>query len=320
MIRLVIEPIELFAGVVPFFHVAERLSFRKAAEELGVSTAAVSKAVTRLEERLGVKLLRRSSRVVALTPEGKLFHARSREAVASVRAGHAQLARSRAQPRGDVHVSTSFILGPSLVAALPALAALYPELVVHVALEDRVSNLLAEDIDVALRVGARTTSALVSRVLHRPRWVTVAAPDYLARHAAPARPGDLARHNCLRFVDPRGRPAPWWFAGGADVAPAPHEVTGNLLLNNGDLLRTAAAAGLGVAQLLDFMVDGLVRDRRLIEVLGDHSAPGPPIHAVTAPERSRSANVRAIIDFAGAMFGQRSATPPAPGFPGSPRA
>jgi len=315
-----IEPIELFSGVIPFFHVAEQLSFRKAAEQLGVSTAAVSKAVTRLEARLGVKLLRRSSRVVALTPEGKIFHVRSREAVASVRAGHAQLTRSRGQPRGDVRVSASFILGPSIVGALPELAAHYPDLIVHVELTDRVSHLLAEDIDVALRVGARTSSTIVSRVLHRPRWVTVAAPGYLARHAAPARPADLARHNCLRFVDPRGRTLPWWFAEGPAAAPSPHEVTGNLLVNNGDLLRTAVGAGIGVAQVLDFMVADLVHDRRLVEILGVFSAPGPPIHAVTAPERSRGANVRAIIDFASAMFGpQRRNAPPAPIVPGPSR-
>jgi LysR family transcriptional regulator for bpeEF and oprC len=299
-----IEPIDLFSGVVPFFHVAERLSFRRAAEQLGISTAAVSKALTRLEERLGVKLLSRTSRAVALTPEGRLFHDRAREAVASVRAGHDQLARSRAQPRGDVRVSASFILGPILVEALPALSARYPDLVVHLELADRVRGVLAEDLDVALRVGARTASTLVSRVLHRPRWVTVASPAFLARHAPPARPADLARHNCLRFVDPRGRPVPWWFVEAPGEAPAAREVTGNLLLDQGDLLVAAACASAGVAQLLDFMVAGHVREGRLVEVLGAFAAPGPPIHAVTAPERSRGANVRAIIDFAAAAFGR----------------
>ena len=302
-----IEPIELFTGVVPFFHVAEQLSFRRAAEELGVSTAAVSKAVSRLEERLGVKLLSRSSRAVALTPEGKLFLARSREAVASLRAGHAQLTRARAEPRGDVRVSTSFILGPILVGALPALAARYPGLVVHLELSDRVRGLIAEDVDVALRVGARTPSMLVSRILYRPRWLTVAAPDFLARHGSPARPADLARYNCLRFVDPRGHPVPWWFTEAADGASHPHEVTGNLLVNHGDLLLVAASAGAGIAQLLDFMVGDLVRDGRLVEVLGAFASAGPPIHAVTAPDRSRSANVRAIIELATATFARLAA-------------
>jgi len=298
-----IEQIDLFSGVVPFFHVAEQLSFRRAAEHLGISTAAVSKAVARLEERLGVKLLSRSSRVVALTPEGKLFHIRSREAVASLHAGHAQLKRARAEPRGDVHISTSFILGPILVAALPVLTTRYPELVVHLELSDRVSGLLDEDTDVALRVGARTSSTLVSRILYRPRWVTVASPDFLARHGSPARPAELARFNCLRFVDPRGRPVPWWFAE-QDEAPSPHEVTGSLLVNQGDLLLAAVSSGNGIAQLFDFMVTELVRDGRLVEVLDAFTSEGPPIHAVTAPERSRSANVRAVIDFATTTFGR----------------
>lgn len=299
-----IDSIELFSGVVPFVHVADQLSFRRAAEQLGVSTAAVSKAVARLEERLGVKLLSRSSRTVALTPEGKIFHTRSREAVASLRAGHAQLTQTRARPRGDVHISTSFILGPIVVAGLPLLAARYPDLVVHLELSDRVSGLLAEGIDVALRVGARTSSTLVSRVLYRPRWVTVAAPDFVARHGTPARPADLARYNCLRFVDPRGRPVPWWFAEPDHAAPASHVVTGNMLVNNGELLLAAVSSGTGLAQLLDFMVTDLVRDGRLVEVLGAFASEGPTIHAVTAPERSRAANVRAIIDFATATFGR----------------
>lgn len=297
-----IEPTELFAGVVPFFHVAEQLSFRRAADALGISTAAVSKAVTNLEARLGVKLLVRSSRAVALTPEGKLFHARARDAVASVQAGHAQLAHSRTQARGVVRISTSFILGPVVVASLPALTARYPELVVHLALTDRVSGLLAEEIDVALRVGARTPSALVSRVLYEPRWVTVASPDFLARHGTPARPADLARYRCARFVDPRGRPVPWWFADSANAAAAPLEVAGSLLVDQGELLLVAALAGVGVAQLFDFMVADHVRDGRLVAILEDFAAPGPPLHAVSTPERSRSANVRAVVDHAATTF------------------
>jgi DNA-binding transcriptional LysR family regulator len=301
-----IEPVELFTGVVPFFHVAEQLSFRRAADELGVSAAAVSKAVARLEERLGVKLLSRSSRAVALTPEGRIFLARSREAVASLRAGHAQLARGRGVPRGDVRVSTSFILGPIVVGELPGLAARYPELVVHLELSDRLRPLVAEDLDVALRVGARTASTLVSRVLFRPRWITLAAPEYLARHGTPARPADLARYSCLRFVHPRGQPVPWWFADAPGGPGRAYEVAGNLLVNHGDLLLVGATAGAGIVQVLDFMVGDLVRDGRLVEVLGGFAAAGPPIHAVSTRDRRRSANVRAIVEMAAAAFARLS--------------
>jgi DNA-binding transcriptional LysR family regulator len=221
--------------------------------------------------------------------------------VASVRAGIAQLTRARGEPRGDVRVSASPILGPIVVGALPGLAARYPELIVHLELTDRMAGLVEEEIDVALRVGARTSSGLVSRIVYRPRWVTVGSPGLLARHGSPAQPSDLARFNCLRFVDPRGRAVPWWFAepGGE---PRPHDVRGNLLVDHGDLLLVAAATGGGLAQVFDFMVADLVRDGRLVEVLGAFAAPGPPIHAVTAADRSRSANVRAIVELATTTF------------------
>lgn len=296
------SPTELFTGVVPFLHVAEHLSFRRAGEQLGISTAAVSKAVARLEERLGTKLLARSSRTVALTPEGRVFLERSREAVGSMQAAEAQLARSRSQPRGDVRVSLSFILGPIVVAGLPALTARYPELAVHLEVTDRVSALLGENVDVALRVGARTESSLVSRVLYRPRWVTVASPSLLARHPAPAEPAELVHHNCVRFVDPRGQAVPWWFAEAPDAPPRALAVRGNLAIDQGELLLAAAIAGAGVAQLLDFMVADALRDGRLVEVLAPFACAGPTIHAVTAADRRKSPNIRAVVEHAAATF------------------
>lgn len=290
------DPSELFTGLVPFVTVADTLSFRKAADKLGVSTAAISKSISRLEDRLGTKLLSRSSRAVALTPEGKLFLARGREAIASLEHGHAQLARSRAQPRGDLRISSSPILGPLITAALPKLTASYPELVVHLELSDQVRGLIAEDIDVALRVGARSSSGLISKVLRRPRWVTVVAPSYLARRVRPQTPADLAGHDCVRFVDPRGKPTPWWFDG------KEHAVTGNLLVSPGTLLLEAALAGAGIAQVLDLMVGESIRDGRLLELLPEYACEGPTIHAVSAPERQRSANVKAFVDFASAVF------------------
>ncbi|MCL4225842.1 MAG: LysR family transcriptional regulator [Myxococcales bacterium] len=298
---MTISPPDLFAGVVPFVHVAEALSFRRAAEQLGLSTAAVSKAVAALEERVGAKLLSRTSRAVALTPEGKAFLDRCREAVASVAAGRARLAGARDQPRGEVRITTSFILGPTLVRGLPALLGRHPELRVRLLFTDRVTGLLAEDVDVALRVGARAPSRLRSRVLLRPRWTTVATPGFVARHGAPASPAELSRLNCVRFVGPGGRPPPWWFAG-ADGRPAPLSPGGNLVVDQGERLLDAALAGVGVAQVLDFMVAAALRDGQLVELLPRHACAGPPIHAVATPERARAASVRAVIDYAAALF------------------
>jgi LysR family transcriptional regulator for bpeEF and oprC len=295
------ERSELFVGVVPFVEVAERSSFRRAAEALGVSTAAVSKAVAALEERVGVKLLSRTSRAVALTPEGRAFLDRCREAVASVQAGRDQLAGARGLPRGEVRVSSSFILGRVIVEGLPVLAARYPELRLRLSLTDRIAGMPTDDVDVALRVGARTASGLRSRVLLRPRWVTVVAPGLVGRLGAPASPADLARHNCLRFVGPGGKPAPWWFAGD-DGEPVAYAPDGNFMVDQGDLLLDAVIAGLGVAQVLDFMAAPALRDRRVVEVLSRHACAGPPIHAVTTPERGRAAAVRAVVDFVAARF------------------
>ncbi len=292
---------ELFAGVVPFVQVAERSSFRRAAEALGVSTAAVSKAVARLEERVGVKLLSRTSRAVALTPEGRAFLDRCREAVASVQAGREQLAGARGLPRGEVRVSSSFILAGVIVDGLPVLAARFPELRLHLSFTDRIAGMPADDVDVALRVGARVASTLKSRVLLRPRWVTVAAPGLVGRLGAPSTPADLGRYNCLRFVGPGGKPVPWWFAGD-DGEPVAHAPDGNLVVDQGDVLLDAAIAGVGVSQVLDFMAAPALRDRRVVEVLSRHACAGPLIHAVTTPERGRAAAVRAVVDYLAGRF------------------
>jgi DNA-binding transcriptional LysR family regulator len=292
---------ELFSGVLPFFHAAEALSFRRAAERMGISTAAVSKAVLKLEERLGVKLLARSSRAVTLTPEGALFRERCRDAIANMRAARDAVSRAHTSPRGEVHVSASLILGRLIVRELPRLAARHPRLAVRLSMSDRVSRLLEEGIDVALRVGARESSGLKSRLLLRPRWVTVASPELLARVGAPGRPEDVERLPCLVFVRPGGRAQPWEFAdeGGRRRRV---EVRAALRVDHGECLVEAALAGLGVAQVLDFMVVGHLRDGRLVETLAARSAEGPPIHAVAAPDRAKSPNARAFLEFVGEVF------------------
>lgn len=289
---------DLFTGVVPFVVTAEERGFRRAAQRLGVSAAAVSKAVLRLEERLGVRLLERTSRSVTLTQEGALFLTRCREAVNNLQAGRDQLSASRRQPRGEVVVSTSFILGPVLLPQLPVLAQRYPALSLRLDLTDRLVRLVDEGVDVALRVGALEDSRLVTARLRECRWMTLGAPSYLARHGAPQKPEDLALHNCVRFVAPDGRPRDWVFRGGAV------SVRGNLLLNLGTHLQDAAVAGVGLCQVLDFMAQEDLRQGRLLEVLADHAAQGPPIHAVATAGRMRSPNVRAVLEWARPLFGR----------------
>ena len=297
-----IENQQLFAGIEAFFHVAETRSFRSAAEEQGVSTAAVSKAVKRLEDRVGVKLLARTSRSVTLTPEGAQYLERCREAIAVMQSARTQLSQSRRQPSGELKVSASLILGPVLVPELSQLAVRYPKLSLRLAFSDRVSRLVEEGIDVALRVGARESSSLVSRRLLGTRWVTVASPAFVARHGAPTTPTALAQLNCVRFIQPNGKPRDFAFRDALSGREQVQPVRGNLALDHGGHLIDAAQAGHGVAQVLDFMVRGALASGALLELLPTYAAAGPDVHAVMAPERSKSQSVRALLDLLTEIF------------------
>ncbi len=286
---------DLFAGVLPFVRAAEERSFGRAAASLGVTTAAVSKAVRRLEEDLGVRLLDRSSRVVSLTREGEVFLERCQSAVLNVRGARDAIEGIRREPHGEISATFPFILAPFVVSSLPRLGAQYPRLSFRFDVSDRVVRLGRETYDVAVRMGELDDSTLVSRLLRRTRWVTVASPSYLARAGEPKTASDLGAHNCLRFVAPNGKPAEWTFSDGK--RPRSFAPEGNLLIDHGAYLLDAAAAGMGVCQVLDFMVAERVDAGELVEVLSSASAKGPDVRAVTSAARSTSANVRAFIAF-----------------------
>lgn len=285
-----------FSGVVPFVHVAEERSFRRAAVRLGVTTAAVSKAISKLEAGLGVALLSRTSRSVALTPEGEAYLVRCREALGAIRDAREQVARTRGVAEGPLRVTVSVIIARVVISELARFTQRNPHVTLHLSVTDRVVKLGEEEVDVAIRTGELDDSSLVARKLHAPRWVTVASPAYLARRGTPSTPNDLASFETLRFVTPRGKARVFAFTSG-NV-----ETTGPLFVDNGDLLVHAAASGVGVAQVLDFMVDDAIRDGRLVEVLRDYAIAGPTIHAVTPSRRKNVPRVRAFLDFAADLF------------------
>ncbi len=287
---------DLFDGIIPFVHAAEERSFRRAAERLGVTPAAISKAVQRLEARLGVRLLERTTRQVRLTDEGALYVARCREAMRQVEAGRESIARARGVPRGELTVSLPFVLGASLLRLLPRFTALYPGLQVHLRLSDRRSRLVDERVDVAIRVGELKDAALIARRILSTRWVTVAAPAYLSRRGAPERPEVLADHECLTFRSPRGKLVPWTFRG-EDGGVRTLTVSGSVDVDQGELLVTGALAGLGIAQAFSFMTEEHIQGGRLLEVLRPFAAEGPAIHALFLPSQRSSPKVRAFVDF-----------------------
>ncbi|GAB4564961.1 MAG: LysR family transcriptional regulator [Haliangiales bacterium] len=286
---------DLFVGVMPFVYAAQERSFRRAAERLGITPAAVSKAVQRLETELGVQLLNRTTRRVELSPEGELYLARCQEAIAQVQAGRQRLEMARRDPRGELTVSLPPILGQLVVSRIVRFTGRYPHLEVHLRFTDRVSRMIDEGIDVALRMGVLADSTLAARRLMQTRWATVAAPGYLARRGTPHKLDALNEHDCVVFRGPRGAAVPWSFAAGEGIERK--RVTPRLVMDQGDLLLEAAIAGVGICQVLDFMIGDAVRAGRVVEILRDVAAPGPDIHAVFLSGQRTSPRIRAFLDF-----------------------
>lgn len=295
-----------FSGIEPFVAVAETRSFRGAAARLGVSAAAVSKALRRLEEELGVPLLQRTTRHVSVTPEGEALLVHAREALDRLAAGLDRVARARGLAEGPLRVSLSPVLGRLVVGALPRLLQRHPGLVPDLSVTDRIVSLAEDEVDVAVRIGRLEDSSLIARRLGAARWVTVASPAYLARRGEPATPDDLEGHACLKYAPLRGGVVEWTFAlhgKGADGVRTPT----SLRIDNGDALVDAALAGLGIAQVFDWMAAEAVREGRLVEVLADFAAPGPPITALTLPGRQDVPRVAAFLAFLQDLLGARPA-------------
>ncbi len=285
-------PLDLFSGVVPFVVAAEAGSIRGAAERLGVTPSAVTKAVQRLEQRLGVRLLMRTSRSVRPTDEGETILACYRDAVTRGLAAQDFASSAQRRPQGLLRASASRTLARELIApALPKLFDRYPGLQLQITFIDRLVRFAKENVDVAVRIGELDDLDAKRWVLASTRWVTVASPAYLARSGAPRTPADLTDHACLRFLAPDGRPRDWTY-GDALV-----RVQGSLLTDDGAALVAAAEAGAGLVQAMDFMVVRAIAEGRLVEVLEPFTTAGPPIQAVAAPGRHRSPRVRAFVAF-----------------------
>jgi DNA-binding transcriptional LysR family regulator len=285
------------ARIAPFVHTAERRSFRLAAAHLGVTPTAVSKAVGLLEEELGVRLLNRTSRHVSLTPEGEVYLRHCREALDRLQSGHDLVTRAAKLAQGTLRVSASPVFARALVGALDRLLGRHSRLQLHLSFSDRTLDLAEHGIDLVLRIGGATDSALVGRRLRTPRWVTVASPNYLARAGEPRSIEDLGAHRCLQFARPSGKVAAWQFRTGELVANAP------VLLDNGDALVDGAVAGIGIAQVFDFMVKEPIRRGELRTVLDELACDGPPVHALCLPARRRVPKIRAFMDFAVDVLG-----------------
>jgi DNA-binding transcriptional LysR family regulator len=284
-----LDSLALFAAIV------EAGGVSAAARQLRRSKAAVSKGLAALEARLGARLLDRSTRRQRLTEAGALFHERALRLLEDLDAAEAAVGQLQATPRGLLRVAAPLSFGVGRLASLlPEFLALYPEVSVEAQFEDRYLDLLAERIDVALRIGSLTDSSLMSRRICPVARHVVASPSYLARHPAPTRPAELAAHACLHYTLSLPLDS-WAFEGAGGIKSTP--IKARLAANNGDVLAMAAIEGAGIALLPDFIVAEALADGRLVTLDLGVAPTGVAIHAVWPAGRLTPAKTRVFIDF-----------------------
>jgi DNA-binding transcriptional LysR family regulator len=285
-----------FEGLAIFAKVVELRSFSAAANELALSKATISKAVTRVEDRLGARLFNRTSRRLALTDAGRQLAERAAEILAAGEAAESEALAMAATPRGLVRMAAPMSFGlREVTPLLPEFFNTYPEVSVDLHLSDAQVDLIGEGFDIAVRIAALPDSSLVARRLCPMKSMTVAAPSYLERRGRPTHPLHLAEHDCLRYAY-LTTPDLWRFTNtaGEEVSVRPN---GRLRVNNGDAMLPALVDGRGIAVLPEFIVGEAVRTKQLEVLIPDWSMSKAGLHLVTPSAGPRPARVEALLEF-----------------------
>lgn len=292
------------SGIAVFAAVVEAGSFTAAAEKMGQSKSAVSKQVTRLEQRLGAQLIARTTRRLNLTEVGQAFYERCRRIIAEAEEAELAVTHLQERPRGRLRVTAPVSFGIThLARALPDFMAQFPEVKVFMDFSDRRVDILEEGFDMAVRIGVLEDSSLIAKRIAETRRPILASKDYWDRMGQPDHPKDLETHNCLIYTY-LSAPNSWTFKDPDDPKGAgiSVRVSGTLTSNNGNALALAAAAGLGIVNSPTFICADSIRNGDLISAL-DAFEPDPiGIYALYPPNRHLSAKVRAFVDFLVARY------------------
>lgn len=291
--------LDLFAV---FARVAETGSFSKAARDLGLSKATVSKRVAELEAALGVALVSRTTRRAALTEAGERALVRAQRIVEEADAARDEAVEARAAPKGRLRVAAPITFGVRYLAeALPAFLSVYPDIDLDLSLSDKTIDLIGEGFDVAVRIRTPEDSSLVARKLAPVRAHVVATPAYWRAHGKPKHPEDLTKHAVFSYANAPQSVA-WRFdgPGGERVAV---RVQSRFTYDNADVIEASLCAGLGVARQPDFICWKDMAEGRLEAVLQRWTAPEMWLHLLTPPGRNPARKVRAFSDFMHDRFG-----------------
>ena len=285
-----------FEGLAIFAKVVELRSFAAAASELSLSKATVSKAVSRLEERLGARLFNRTSRRLALTDAGQKLSGRAERLLADGEAAENEALAQSIAPRGLVRLAVPMTFGVKAVAPiLPEFMQAYPDVAIDLHLSDAMVDLIGEGFDAGLRIARLPDSSLIARRLCAVPRHTVAAPSYLKRHGRPTHPMHLAQHKCFGYAY-MSTPDVWRYSNAAGEA-ASVRPAGQLRVNNGEALLPAVIAGLGIADLPDFIIADAIEAGEVEVILKGWTQPEGAVHLVTPPGGPRPARVEVLADF-----------------------
>jgi DNA-binding transcriptional LysR family regulator len=287
----------LLGGIGVLAAVVEAGSFVRAADALGLTQSGVSRAIARLEQRVGVRLLYRTARAVSLTDEGRRFYEDVAPLLQGIESAATHAAGAGAEVRGRLRVNVDPPFGHFLLAPrLPEFLAAHPDLSVDLYVRDHLGDFVGEGFDVAVRFGEPEPSGLTCRLLMRAKVLTCASRAYLARLGTPGHPHELVDHECLLIRDPAtGRPFAWELRRGEETVPV--AVRGRLMVNAAESLIACCLGGHGIAQPLDYMVADMLADGRLVQLLPEWSDETFPAYFYHRAQGLPPAKLRAFLDF-----------------------
>jgi len=279
-----------------FVKAVETESLSEAARELNVSPSAISKQIRNLENRLGARLMQRTTRSLTLTEPGKAFYEQSVTIITQVERAESGVHELQDEPQGTLRISASADFSRlHLNSVITDFARQYPDLRLELTFTDRTIDLIAEGYDAAIRIGALPDSSLVARKLSPCRHVLCASPNYLKANGTPVLPDDLRGHDCIGYEYTRGTRLGWRFE--VDQRPQTVHVKGRLQVNAGWMLRELMLADLGIGLLPTFMVAEELRSGELVTLLDDYLRADTSIYAVYLSRAHLSAKVRVFVDF-----------------------
>lgn len=284
------------AQMTAFVRSVDTGSFSAAARELKLTPSALSKLVTRLEDRLGARLLQRTTRRLHLTPEGEAFYLRARRILADMAEAETEVAQSASRPQGllRLHCGSAFGMH-QLAPAIPYFLESHPGVHLDITISDQPLGAVEEGIDLAIRIGPLDESSMVARRICNLQRVICAAPSYLAKYGTPTTPDDLYQHNCLWITSlPVLRRWPFDTVEGIRVV----HIDGNVVANNAETVVQLAVAGVGITRLTDVIVGDAIQRGELVPILTDwHHVEPVPLYATYPSGRHLSPKVRAMVDF-----------------------